>query len=440
MRMQIELLRSAGIGDRSSLAMPAVALEQSREQGTSLPETRSVPPHDQPIKTVDSNGPVSDTNAVSHGPHRPVRQTLNLAGNYSEPQKRHVEDLVRRYNAKTQRSKSYATRSRATLADNRAVLGFRMGTKELIYPVVAEHSAGSRFWDLDGNEYIDFTCGFGVHLFGHRPRLVVEAIEKQSKQGFHLGPQSNLAGPAAALFCEVTGMDRAAFCTTGSEAVMTAIRIARAFTGRDRVVMFQGAYHGNFDGVLARNVGGHLDPKSRPVAPGVPQKVIDDVVVLPYGEPFAVAWLKANAASVAAVLVDPVQVWRPEFRPVQFLHDVRDATRQNGIVLIFDEMISGLRLILGKRGSGRNRNSKSAPAMKKPAPPRSRSPLTQLTTSPTTCIAMIRAACLHPQRRRRKMTGFELLPIIRRRYIVGGGCIVDCGRALRRFALWPRHA
>jgi glutamate-1-semialdehyde aminotransferase len=134
---------------------------------------------------------------------------------------------------------------------------------------------------VDGNEYVDFTIGFGVHFFGHRPPFVVKAVEEQLRRGFHLGPQSDLAGPVAKLFRELTGMERVTFCNTGSEAIMTALRIARTVTGRDRIAMFDGSYHGCFDGILARRAGGtDEEPKSRPVAPGTPQGMIDDVVVL----------------------------------------------------------------------------------------------------------------------------------------------------------------
>ena len=279
----------------------------------------------------------------SHGPHRPVSQTMGQGGGYTERQARHFEALVRRYTARTRRSKEYAAQNRAALADNRASMNFRLATKELMYPVVGARSAGSRLWDADGNEYVDFTLGFGVNFFGHQPRFVMEAVEEQLRRGVHLGPQSDLAGPAARLFGEITGMERVTFCNTGSEAVMTAIRIARAVTGRERIVIFEGSYHGCFDGVLARRAGG-VGARSRPVAPGTTQGMVDDVVVLPYGAPEALEYLRAHGGEVAAVLVEALQSRDPEHHPRQFLHEVRALTAQSGAALLFDEMITGLRL------------------------------------------------------------------------------------------------
>ena len=342
MQAQLELLRhgSDGLEDASR----AVARDENRQQAST---------HVMPMPTVRAERrvetPASQT-VTPHGPHVPIRQTISLGGDYTERQARHFDDLVRRYTARTRRSREYARENRRALADNRAVAGFRMATKDLVYPVVGERSQGSRLWDVDGNEYIDFTMGFGVHLFGHRPRWIVEAVEEQLQRGFHIGPQSDLAGPVARLFCELTGMERATFSNTGSEAVMTAIRIARAATGRDRIVIFQGSYHGCFDGVLARGQQTSIgEPVSRPLAPGTPQRMVDDVVVLPYGTDEALEWLKANAAGLAAVLVEPVQTRNPELHPREFLHDLRTLTQSTGTVLIFDEMITGFRL--GVRGA-----------------------------------------------------------------------------------------
>jgi amino acid adenylation domain-containing protein len=290
--------------------------------------------------------------AASHGPHRPVSQTIDQGGGFTERQARHFEELVRRYTARTRSSREYAAENRAALADNRASLNFRMATKELMYPIVGERSQGSRLWDVDGNEYVDFTIGFGVHFFGHRPAFIMEAVEEQLRRGIHLGPQSDLAGPVARLFRELTGTERVTFCNTGSEAVMTALRIARTATGRDRVVLFEGSYHGCFDGILARpGGGGGAAPRSRPVAPGTPQGMVDDVVVLPYGTPEALEYLRSNAGVIAAVLVEPVQSRNPEFHPVEFLRELRALTERSGIVLVFDEMITGLRLqVRGAQG------------------------------------------------------------------------------------------
>jgi amino acid adenylation domain-containing protein len=296
---------------------------------------------------IERESPVEIERVASHGPHRPVRESIAEGGGFTDRQSRYVDAFVRRYEARTRQSKAYAAEHRSALADNRASLNFRQATKELLYPVVGARSEGSRLWDLDGNEYIDFTLGFGVHFFGHRPAFIMRAVEEQLRRGVHLGPQSDLAGPVARLFRELTGLERVTFCNTGSEAVMTALRIARTATGRQQVVLFEGAYHGCFDGVLARRAA-TADPASlgraRPAAPGTTQGMVDDVVVLPYGTPEAMAWLRAHATDLAAVLVEPVQNHNPEWQPWEFLRELRSLTARTGTVLIFDEMITGFRL------------------------------------------------------------------------------------------------
>src|SRR5262249_12300599 len=155
---------------------------------------------------------------------------------------------------------------RFTFADNRSSVEFRLSWKEMVYPVIGERSSGSRFWDVDGNEYVDLAMGFGVHLFGHSPDFVVAALAEQLAKGLQLGPQSDLAGEVAAGIADLSGMERVAFSNTGTEAVMTALRIARTVTGRSTVALFAGSYHGSFDGVLARGIG---SGGAAPLAPGV---------------------------------------------------------------------------------------------------------------------------------------------------------------------------
>jgi amino acid adenylation domain-containing protein len=339
MQAQLDLLRRGAV--RDVIVSPT----------TSEIAPPTAHPTAQPIaQSAAPSAAAAIDHAASHGPYRPIRQTVGEGGGYTARQASHVSELVRRYTARTRGSKAYAAENRAALADNRAALGFRMATKELVYPIVGARSQGSRLWDLDGNEYIDFTMGFGVHFFGHRPAFIVEAVEEQLRRGTHLGPQSDLAGPAARLVRDITGMERATFCNTGSEAVMTALRIARAVTGRDRIVIFEDSYHGTFDGVLARGRGDHRGaPVSRPVAPGIPQRMVDDVVVLPYGTRETLAWLTTHAASLAAVMVEPVQARHLDLHPHEFLRDLRTLTERTGTVLIFDEMITGFRL--GAKGA-----------------------------------------------------------------------------------------
>ncbi len=273
-----------------------------------------------------------------------ARIHTSQAGSLSERQKARLAAFIRRYVERTARSRDYTTEYRNHLADPRVVNGFRPLTKEITYQIVVERSKGSHLWDLDGNEYVDVLSGFGMSLFGWQPDFVLEAVRKQLDAGYDIGPQHPLAGPVGDLVCELTGFDRAGLCNTGSEAVMAALRIARTVTGRDTVVLFTGSYHGTFDEVVVR--AGRA-AKGIPGAPGIMRGMFGDVRVLDYGTPESLAFIREHAGELAAVLVEPVQSRRPEFRPVDFLKDVRAVTEQNGCCLIFDEVITGFRSALG---------------------------------------------------------------------------------------------
>src|SRR6185436_7018495 len=115
-----------------------------------------------------------------------------------------------------------------------------------------DRSEGPYLYDIDGHQWVDVVHGFGSGFFGHKPAFVVEAIKAQLDRGYEIGPTCPIAGEVAKLVCEFSGKERVAFCNTGSEALMAAIRVSRTITGRDRIAMFAGAYHGIFDEVLAR--------------------------------------------------------------------------------------------------------------------------------------------------------------------------------------------
>jgi glutamate-1-semialdehyde-2,1-aminomutase len=262
-------------------------------------------------------------------------------------QQKYLRELIERYSKRTKTSKQLTQTYRPVLADNRASDGFSLPFKELFYPIVVQRSLGSRIWDVDGNEYIDIMMGFGVNLFGHNPPFIKQALEEQLQKGIQLGPQSEFAGEVAELICELTRMERVAFSNTGTEAVMTAIRLARAATNRNKIVLFSGSYHGHFDGTLveAKTIDGNL--QIVPIAPGIPPSVVEDVLVLDYGNPESLDAIAAHKQELAAVLVVPVQTTRPDLQPKTFLHQLRQLTQESGIALIFDEMVTGFRIHLG---------------------------------------------------------------------------------------------
>lgn len=270
-------------------------------------------------------------------PYRPIKTTEEGDASRS----RFLEGLIERYNGLTGTSKQRTDFFRTFLANNRNIAGFRPKWKELIYQLQVERSDGSRVYDVDGNEYLDLTMGFGVYLFGHNPAFIREAVEAELRKGASVGPMTPLADEAARLLSELTGIERAAFYNSGTEAIMVALRLARTATGRSNVVIFSGSYHGSFDGILALPGDDH---RSVPLAPGVPQSMVDDIVVLPYDSEEALDYIRGHAHELAAVLVETVQSRRPDVQPKEFLQEVRRITEASGTALIFDEVITGFRI------------------------------------------------------------------------------------------------
>ncbi len=262
----------------------------------------------------------------------------------TQQQRTYLDKFIQTYNQQTGKSKEFAQSHRAYLADPRTAAGFNPLMKEMVYPIVVERSSGSKLWDLDGNEYVDLSNGFGINLFGWSPPFVTAAIQSQLQLGMEIGPQTPLVGEVAKLMCEITGFDRAAFCNTGSEAVMAALRMARTITGRNLVAIFSGAYHGMHDEVIVR---GTKKLRSIPAAPGVPPEMVENLLVIDYDSPDALAILTSRADELAAVMVESVQSRRPEFQPKELLQQLREFTRQAEIPLIFDEVVTGFRIHQG---------------------------------------------------------------------------------------------
>ncbi len=255
--------------------------------------------------------------------------------------------LLTRYTKKTLKSKSYTQKHRAYFANVRAVTGFRPAWKELIYPIAFERAAGARIWDIDGNEYLDITMGFGVSLLGHQPLCIQQAINDELAKGTPIGPLSPLTGEVAELIAELTHHERVALFNTGSEAVMMALRLARLVTQRETVVIFKGAYHGNTDEILATGWVSDGISETFPISPGTPKGAVERIIVLEYGAQESLKIIDELGPQLAAVLVESVQSRNPHIQPRDFLHEVRRITQKNDCALIFDEMITGFRIHLG---------------------------------------------------------------------------------------------
>jgi amino acid adenylation domain-containing protein len=319
-----------GLPAAASGPVASVPVEQPLETKPAAPQAQTQP------------APAPQPEFKPFGPYKPVQK--GPSGGLTSRQEKYLYALIERYTGRTKESKRLTQAYRRVLADPRAASGFRAQWKEMVYPIVTVRSKGSRLWDVDGNEYIDILNGFGPTMFGHAPDFVVEAVEKQLKDGFEIGPQSPIAGKVAALVCELTGAERATFCNTGSEAVMAAMRVARTVTGRQKIVFFAGAYHGTFDEVLVKGIKRGGVPGATPIAPGIPPEKAANAIVLEYGAPESLEYIRQHARELAAVLVEPVQSRHPKLQPREFLREIREITAQSGTALIFDEVVTGFRV------------------------------------------------------------------------------------------------
>jgi glutamate-1-semialdehyde 2,1-aminomutase len=217
------------------------------------------------------------------------------------------------------------------------------------YPFYMVRGAGSRLWDADGNERVDFNGNYTSLIAGHAHPNVVGAVQDTATRGMSFpGPTESEVRLAEILTRRVPSMEAIRFTNSGTEATMHAVRVARAFTGREKIAKFEGAYHGTHDWVLvsvgpaAPGAGSRKRPKPVAWSAGVPKAVLKHVVVLPWNDLGAcVRILERQAGDLAGVLIDPLMANAGMISPREgFLEGLREATNRLGIVLIFDEVIS----------------------------------------------------------------------------------------------------
>jgi glutamate-1-semialdehyde 2,1-aminomutase len=216
-------------------------------------------------------------------------------------------------------------------------------------PPFIARGKGCRVWDVDGNEYIDYVCSWGPLALGHAHPAVVEALKKAAEGGTSFGAPTEAEVELARLICEaLPSVDSVRLVSSGTEACMSAIRLARAFTGRNKIIKFSGCYHGHADGLLVKAGSGAMT-HGIPTSAGVPDSYAQETLVADYDSIASVERLfEAFPQDIAGVIVEPVAGNMGVVPPAEgFLPALRRLTSEHGAMLIFDEVITGFRLAYG---------------------------------------------------------------------------------------------
>ena len=215
------------------------------------------------------------------------------------------------------------------------------------YPFFAERAEGSYIYDVDGKRYLDYCLAYGPLILGHAHPQVTEAVKKQLKQGSTYGvPTEKEIQLAKLVIKKVPCAEMVRFVNSGTEATMSAIRLARAFTGRKKIVKFEGSYHGAHDYVLVKSGSGAV---GLPDSPGVPEETTRNTILIPFNDRGSVEdIIKKHGKDIAAIIIEPVMGNVGCIAPKEgYLEFLREITLDNNIVLIFDEVITGFRIAEG---------------------------------------------------------------------------------------------
>lgn len=283
---------------------------------------------------------------VALGPFRPIDDKLigeQTKISLTKRKKQYLDGFIKHYCQKTRQSKEKTIQYRKKYADQRAVSFFHLSLKELCYPLWNAKAYGSKIYDIDGNEYVDIALDFGISIFGHQPEFVKKAIEEQLNKGWAIGMRPAKSAIAIEKLCIIAKMDRAVFCQSGTEAVMTAVRLARHVSKKRKVVIFSNSYHGQSDGLLAFPNQVNGKNMAKPITDGITPGAVEELVILEYCNPQSLKIIESMKTELAAVVAEPVQSRGIQLNPQSFLKELREITQENGIALIFDEMIMGFR-------------------------------------------------------------------------------------------------
>ena len=216
-------------------------------------------------------------------------------------------------------------------------------------PVFVARGEGARVWDMDGNEYIDYVGSWGPAILGHAPKVVVEAVRDAAMRGLSFGIPNPLEVEIAELICDwIPSIEKVRMVNSGTEATMSCIRLARAFTRRDKIVKFDGCYHGHAEALLVKAGSGALT-HGQPSSAGVPSAFADLTISLPFNNADLLRKaFQENKNEVAAVILEPIPANAGLYFPREnFLSVLREECTSNDALLIFDEVITGFRVARG---------------------------------------------------------------------------------------------
>ncbi|MCS1408465.1 MAG: Glutamate-1-semialdehyde 2,1-aminomutase [Verrucomicrobia subdivision 3 bacterium] len=216
-------------------------------------------------------------------------------------------------------------------------------------PFYVDRAKGCRIWDVNGNERIDYVGTWGPAILGHAPDAIISAVRQTAANGTSFGIPNPLEVDMATLICQnVASVDKVRMCNSGTEATMSALRLARGFTQRDKIIKFEGCYHGHVDSLLVKAGSGALT-FGNPDSAGVPQSFTDHTIVIPFNRPKAVdAAFAANPDKIAGIILEPVPANAGLYLPQPgFLEHLREVTSKHQSLLIFDEVMTGFRLGFG---------------------------------------------------------------------------------------------
>ena len=229
---------------------------------------------------------------------------------------------------------------------NSPVRAFRGLDRE---PFFVERAEGAKIWDVDGNEYIDYVGSWGPAILGHAPPVVVDAVRVAAAKGVSFGIPNPLEVEMAELICRwVPSIEKVRMVNSGTEATMSCIRLARGFTGREKIIKFEGCYHGHVDSLLV-NAGSGALTHGQPDSAGVPATFAALTISLPFNDIEAVRTaFRENKAAIAAVILEPIPANAGLYFPKEsFLQQLRDECTKEGALLIFDEVMTGFRVARG---------------------------------------------------------------------------------------------